>query len=109
MIRVTLYYKKDCTLYGYRIEGHADAAPYGEDLVCAAVSMLGITVGNSLEAQAVPCQGRQAHGFMKLILVEPMSNELACVAQAVLKTFEIGIKQLEERYPTYIKANSVFV
>lgn len=40
---------KEKNLYKLRVKGHADSAPYGEDLICAGISTLTFTFIASLE------------------------------------------------------------
>ena len=47
-------------LIGFDIRGHADYAPHGEDIVCAAVSVLAITAVNSLLEQVGPVMIKQS-------------------------------------------------
>ena len=52
MIEITLFYRADGALAGYEFSGHAGAAPYGEDLVCASASTLAIVTANSWRRRA---------------------------------------------------------
>lgn len=49
MIRITLY-KKEGTLKGFKVQGHAGYAKRGKDIVCAAVSALVLSTVNAIEA-----------------------------------------------------------
>lgn len=109
MIEVTLYCRADGKLAGYTFSGHADSAPYGEDLVCAAASTLAIVTANSLEAQGIAFEADMDEGYLKLMLAPALGERDALVAEAVLKTLEVGAKQLAQDHIQYIKANSVYV
>ena len=50
MIKITVYQNAKNEYVGFLTEGHAGYAPAGEDIVCAAVSMLVINTINSIEA-----------------------------------------------------------
>ena len=52
MIRVT-FLQKDGLLAGFECRGHAGYAPAGEDIVCAAVSVLTTTCVNAMETVAL--------------------------------------------------------
>lgn len=112
MIRVTLYHDTNNRLTGYEMSGHADSAPYGQDLVCAAASTLAIVTENSLDVQGVHYEAEMNEGYFKLDLA-PIDDaddaDEALVAQAVLKTLEVGVNSLAQTYPKFIKANSVLV
>ena len=109
MIEVTLYYRADGSLAGYEFSGHADSAPYGEDLVCAAASTLAIVTANSLESQGVAFEAEMDEGYLKLMLTHSLAEREALVAEAVLKTLEVGAKALAQDHKEYIKANSIRV
>lgn len=109
MIHVALYYTDKQTLCGYAFEGHADSAPYGEDIVCAAASTLAIVTENSLEVQGVQYEAEMEDGYLRLMLKEAASEKEALTAQAVLKTLEIGVLQMAKTYPEFIKTDHVFV
>jgi uncharacterized protein YsxB (DUF464 family) len=48
-------------------------------------------------------------GYFKLDLAPIDDATEALVAQAVLKTLEVGVNSLTQTYPKFIKANSVLV
>lgn len=109
MIEVTLFYRTDGKLAGYEFSGHADSAPYGEDLVCAAASVLAIVTENSLDAQGAHYEAEMNDGYVKLMLSPAANEREALIAEAVLKTLEVGAMSLAESYPAYITTNSVRV
>lgn len=109
MIHVSLFYNSTNELRGYQMKGHADAAPYGEDLVCAAASTLAIVIENSLCVQGVTYEAEMDEGYVRVLLTGRGDEQTALIAQAVLKTMEVGINALVSTYPDYIEANSVLV
>ena len=109
MIHITLFHDADKRLCGYEMRGHADSAPYGQDLVCAAASTLAIVTENSLNVQGVHYEAEKDEGYLKLVLMPEEDAHEALIAQAVLKTLEVGVNSLATTYPKYIKANSVLV
>ena len=56
MIRASFHQNSDQKIDSFLIKGHADSGPYGQDLVCAAVSATTIGTINNLEklTKAVP-------------------------------------------------------
>ena len=107
MINVILSYNKDGYFKGFEIKGHANYKPYGEDIVCSAVSVLGYTTIRSLvEVVKVPEDKIQYEkdekiGFLKLN-IKNISNDKIKEAELIMKTFEVGIKSIIESYPKYI-------
>ena len=49
MIHVTIFCNEDKECVGFQTEGHAEYAEPGEDIICAAVSILVINTINSIE------------------------------------------------------------
>ena len=50
MIRITIYKDKNKDYVGLKALGHAGAARYGSDVVCAAVSVLITNTFNAIES-----------------------------------------------------------
>ena len=48
-------------------------------------------------------------GYLKLMLTPARDEREAIVAEAVLKTLEVGVGALAQDYKEYIKANSIRV
>jgi uncharacterized protein len=101
MTNVTLYQTSDGLLRGFECRGHAGYAPAGNDIVCAAVSVLSTTCANALETVAgVKPQLTVQDGFMKLSLSADCVGQHD--AQVILRTFEQGIRDIALSYPKYI-------
>ena len=49
MINAILFRNENKNFYGFSLKGHAGYANAGKDIICAAVSVLGINTGNSIE------------------------------------------------------------
>lgn len=85
----------------FAITGHADSGPYGQDIVCAAVSGLAITMINGL--QQVPGSNPQVTvdeengGLMK---VSQLPNDHD--TQLLLSTFFNGIFDMAENYSDFL-------
>ena len=69
MIEVTIYKTKGHEYAGFDVEGHSGYADEGQDIICAAVSMLVINTINSIErltddkASVVQCEERGQINF----------------------------------------------
>lgn len=107
MINVILSYNRDRYFEGFQITGHANYKPYGEDIVCSAVSILGYTVIRSLiEVVNIPEDKIQYKkdekiGFLEL-MIKNISNDKINEVELIMKAFEVGIKSIMESYPKYI-------
>ena len=103
MIKAILYIG-DGEVKGFDVCGHAEYAPYGEDIVCAAVSVLTIAAVNSLEAQLGQIKAQVAEsGRVTCFLPEALDARHRLMAQSILKTLEMGLVNVEQAYPDYIR------
>lgn len=97
MIRVsTMHRGLDCV--SFAIEGHADAAPYGQDLVCAAVSVIVQTSCLALE-QIAGIQAEVKPGDVR------WSGVPTRTANVIIETMLIGLKELARDHPDHVTFN----
>nr|DAX85982.1 MAG TPA: YsxB-like protein [Caudoviricetes sp.] len=80
-----------------RVSGHAGYAEVGKDIVCSAVSILVVTLVESLKKQNENIKYKLEEG--NLILYK---QELGSSEKLLLSSFLIGIDMLEDMYPEYI-------
>ena len=84
-------------LTGFSAHGHADTAPYGEDIVCAAVSSACLLTANTItEVLHLPAAAEMKDGFLQLRL----SGD---TAQALLQGLKLHLSALSEQYPQSIQ------
>lgn len=95
----------------YKLEGHANTAPYGQDIVCAAASMLSINTVNSIEALAgcTPnvVTNDQEGGCLIVSLPQKMNQEKMNISQILLESLLIGLTDLAHEYPEAIQVKTV--
>ena len=99
MIKICLLKKQ--MVIGFQAYDHSGYAPRGEDIVCAAVSALTQTAVMGLEQVAkAKVEYRMGEGslFCKAEGVQENSK-----AQAILETMALGLREIEEQYPDYVK------
>lgn len=107
MIRVKIFRNKD-SIRGFEVKGHAEYAAYGQDIVCAAISVLSITTLNSLieicgiDKERLDYRIDEETGFVDLHLPRNLSEEIFNNSQIVLRAFELGVKSIEESYPNNV-------
>ncbi|MGI6122714.1 MAG: ribosomal-processing cysteine protease Prp [Acetivibrionales bacterium] len=90
-------------IIGFSIRGHAGAAKNGEyDMVCAAISAVGYTALGGLEELCGVNTYKESDGNLTMNLPEDMAAEDWATAQIILKTMEIGLKQIENDYSKHI-------
>ena len=91
-----------------RITGHAQSAPYGSDLVCAACSMLCITAAERLremESQLEEPAKISMQGGDAVIYCRAKGNAIEAV-KGVFQTIACGARWMSENYPEYVKTKS---
>lgn len=85
---------------GFRVTGHANYAPEGKDIVCAAVSALTTTLENSLRMMVkVPVYERHYSKPGQPVYEFPVFNETIDI---LMYSYLIGIEGIEDEYPEYV-------
>ena len=99
MVAVTLRLR-DQEITGFDCVGHAGGQPAGENIVCAAVSILTTTCVNALESVAgVVPQAIAEPGFMRVRLPANAGHD----AQVILRSMQQGITDLASEYPKAVR------
>ncbi|KRL01325.1 ribosomal-processing cysteine protease Prp [Liquorilactobacillus capillatus] len=104
MIKVR-FFRSNQQTSGFEITGHADAGEYGQDIVCAAVSVLTISTINGMKklVQIKPKvdANEEEGGYLsvKLSQHEFQNHD----AQLLLANLELGLQAIVENYANYIK------
>ncbi len=102
MITVTIYRTKD-VINGFIVEGHAEFAEEGLDIVCASVSILSYTALNAtnlvagVDPEFINYNVDEETGFMSLRT--SINNDKTDV---IYRNFMVGIELLLEDYSDYI-------
>ena len=96
-----------CNGTSLSLQGHAGSAPYGQDLICAAVTALVYALGARLK------ELEEQDGFEKplVIRLEPGDAQICAIAKAeyqaeVMADFRLicsGLKLLQIHYPNQIE------
>ncbi|MFO8070153.1 MAG: ribosomal-processing cysteine protease Prp [Alkalibacterium sp.] len=93
------------------MSGHAEAGPYGNDIVCAAVSALSIGTVNSLsEIAEIPVDVISANdsgGYLKFTLPTDLTQKQMETGQILMKSLYLSLKSTEEEYNEYLRINSL--
>ena len=100
MTRVTLWEDDEGLLRGYEVTGHSGYDEMGSDIVCAAVSILTINTINAIESftEGKPQISSDEDRTRCVFTEAPGEAELL-----LLKTYELGIRSMEESYGKYVK------
>ncbi len=95
MITVTVFRSDTGTYKGFRCKGHAGFAERGQDVVCAAVSVLVINTVNSIEAftsQTFTCEHDEDMICLKLTAVPTKETKL------LLDSMIFGLQAIQKQY-----------
>ncbi|WFR60091.1 ribosomal-processing cysteine protease Prp [Anaerocolumna sp. AGMB13025] len=103
MIKISSYKNAEGNIIGFRSFGHAGYAQSGQDIVCAAVSVLIINTVNSIEhftSDTFHIKEDEEKGEIDFRIVSKLSNE----SSLLLNSLFLGLKGIKEDYgQEYIK------
>ena len=104
MIHVTIYQNQKDEYIGFSARGHAGFAESGEDIVCAAASVLMINTVNAIEAFAddkTSLVSDDMEGLIDFRLQAHPSKEAALLLNAMI----LGLKEMadDSNYSEYIQ------
>jgi len=98
MIRVTVYQNDAGQYCGFRMEGHAEFAAYGKDIVCAGVSVLVINTINSIEALTDEVFENAIHQEKDVVSFGIVSDTVSEKAELLLQSLVLGLSSLADEY-----------
>ena len=96
----------------FTLTGHAEAGPYGSDIVCSAVSALAISTVNSLDALAGVTPNIETNdsegGYLHVVLNldESMTQEQMNISQILLEHLLLGLQSIETEYLDFIEIHT---
>ena len=108
MTRVIIFKNKDNHITGYNISGHSGYDIKGQDIVCAAISVLAQTALMSLievcgiNENIIEYFIDEQEGILNVDISGSMDMNIEDKSEIVLKTLEIGIKSIEKSYPEFV-------
>ena len=90
------------------LDGHAGSAPKGQDIVCAAISILSQALVNALadlemknRCTHVMWEGNQEDGYLKIAAQISWAN--LSLVRGYFEVAVTGLWMLADRYPEYIR------
>lgn len=98
-------------ILSFQLTGHAEAGPYGSDVVCAAVSALSINAVNSIEMLAgfepIVEVDEMEGGFLGMELIRSITPEQQTIAQILLESLLLGLQNIEEEHTEFIQVEII--
>lgn len=83
-----------------QMEGHADYAEHGRDIVCSAISILTYTFANMLAINGAKELKVDLDGEIRTI---SFLNDRSDKISTILDSFVMGLRLLEASYPEHVK------
>ena len=103
MISAVLY-RNSGRYTGFRASGHSGYAEMGSDIVCAGVSVLGITCVNALESLlGVRADVRLNREGLLGFDLPALEGDQAAGAQLLMGALGQGLSDLQGEYPEFVK------
>ncbi len=109
MVKINIK-KKNNRIYYFEIKGHANAAEYGEDIVCSAISVLGQTCIIGLtEVAAIPVKHQIEPGHLTCEIPMGLTVAKAREADIIVNTMYLGMKSVQHSYSEFMEINELEV
>lgn len=111
MIKGTFKRNDSGRIISYEITGHADAGEYGNDIVCAAVSVLAISTVNGIDSLAgvkpIVKSNEDEGGYLYVELPSNSTQEQSNIIQILLENLLLGMQAVQEQYNDYIQLETI--
>lgn len=104
------FYKTDAGWHGFKALGHSGYADHGQDVVCAAVSVLTQTAVLGLHnVLGITCQVDvdEKKGLLACLLPAELPSQLWEQAQLILNVLHVGLTATEAEYGNYVSVKEV--
>jgi uncharacterized protein YsxB (DUF464 family) len=104
MINVIIKRDKDKVAKGIEIKGHAGYGEYGQDIICAAASILSTNLVNSIEELTKDKISYNVNEDTGLLSMSFCDKQISNESKLLVDSFILGIDSIRESYgDTYIK------
>ena len=99
MIKGTFKRNDAGQIVSFTLTGHADAGPYGSDIVCAGVSALAISTVNGIASLAgfepIVEMNEEEGGYLYTEVTSGMTQEQNNIAEILLENLLLGLQSIE--------------
>ena len=104
MINVTIFRDSSDEYRGVSLVGHAGYAEYGQDIICAAASILSTNLVNSIEKLTKDKISYNVDEDTGLLSMSFCGKQISNESKLLVDSFILGIDSIRESYgDTYIK------
>lgn len=97
MIKITIYKNSNNEYVGFKSKGHAGYGEYGQDIVCAAVSILTINFVNSIEnftKDKFELKSVEKDGLLKFSFKGTVSHD----SKLLMNSMILGLQGIQDNY-----------
>lgn len=101
MIKANFELDSQNNILSFQVTGHAESGPYGQDIVCAAISVLTISTINGLE-EVIDMHPQVISDDTEGGFISVQKLEIDHDSQILLKTLINGIRDVAKSYPDNI-------
>jgi len=103
MIRIRIKRNFQNEIQSFKVTGHAQTAPHGEDIVCAAVSVLAqTTILGFYEVLQQKPPYEISDGKLECRMMNSLDENQRREATILLQTMLMGLKNIQKQYPGII-------
>ena len=111
MIKGTFKRNDAGQIVSFTLTGHADAGPYGSDIVCAGVSALAISTVNGIASLAgfepiVEVDDVEG-GYLYVEMLTTVNQEQKNIAQILLENLLLGLQSIENENTEFIQIKTI--
>ncbi len=101
MIRITVFKKNKKQICGFQVEGHAEYDPYGQDIVCSAVTALVFNAINSIEAlttEPIEYEYNPEGGRIICRFLNAYQFDIGQEAKLLIESMLLGLSHIQNDY-----------
>lgn len=106
MIKINLHYNTQGDLWKFSLVGHAGYADHGQDIVCAAVSMVVINTINSIHSltkEPIELKEDAKEGYINCTFPDIQRNQGSKEALLLLNSMILGLENVKKEYEKHIQ------
>ncbi|MBU8905023.1 ribosomal-processing cysteine protease Prp [Desertibacillus haloalkaliphilus] len=106
MINVRVERKLNKQISSFTMSGHANAGPYGYDLVCAGASAVSFGAVNAIDALChvqLDVEMEDDGGFLRCIIPSHLDSDTHEKVQLLLDGMIVSLQSIAEQYSEHIK------
>lgn len=108
MITAVFWQNPQKHIFKFSVNGHADYAELGSDIVCAAVSAMVIsTINGMTEIIGIPVDCDYEYDTMLCQISSDILDQQQEQAQVLLRTLHLGLSELHKEYENYLEVRTI--